>query len=120
MASTSQPIVGSGGGAPSSLRPWERAAAVVPMRPNAAKSRGPGAKNRGGIPLGGDAPGVNMVGPARRIEQHQKEREKQIIQAGKEELAQHAKVADGKPLPTKGQDLMSRLRAELPEVSLVL
>ena len=120
VASTSQPIVGSGGGAPSSLRPWERAAAVVPMRPNAAKSRGPGAKNRGGIPLGGDAPGVNMVGPARRIEQHQKEREKQIIQAGKEELAQHAKVADGKPLPTKGQDLMSRLRAELPEVSLVL
>ncbi|KAG7673937.1 hypothetical protein Ndes2526B_g02593 [Nannochloris sp. 'desiccata'] len=62
-----------GGG---SLKPWERAAATVPMNPSAARpnSRFSGfGRNGGGVGGGGggDGLGSNMVGPAHKLQQHQ-------------------------------------------------
>lgn len=110
------PYSQSGGGASTAagapaVRPWERAAAVVPMRPSAVRPRGPGTISRG--PLGADAPGSNMVGPLRRIEQHQKVQERQLgSQQGEEEqVGERPPAAGALALPRLGNSSSAVRRA---------
>ncbi len=73
-AALALPAAQLGGGA---LKPWERAAATIPLNPSAARpnSRSFSGLGRGSGAGGGDGPGSNMVGPAHKIQQHQQQQQ---------------------------------------------
>jgi regulator of telomere elongation helicase 1 len=91
-----------GGG---SLKPWERAAATVPLDPSAARphSRFAGFGRGGGAGGAGDGTGSNMVGPAHKIQQHKQQQGNKVEEPtfpGRRALPPPAAERKTKPPPT--------------------